>query len=205
MSLTERQQSLQRALSKFFRRHYAVDPNMTLSRNVISHNIIPRNRGIVLNKKFYDTNSLEKMLLVGHAKVPHSQRSLVNYFDNPRVQTVIRKVLCKKISTGLHSLLYKIPELYFIPIFFDMLTSIFGIEFDQNDIEDCTRRQSIPPSFMAVCTKYLKTEIQSATIPNLDACVGRLMRSVDSVEQLPTIENHKYRKSIHTFLKHMYL
>lgn len=205
MSLTERQQSLQKALSKFFREHYAIDKNMTLSRNIVSDNIIPRNRGVVLDKKFYNTNTLEKMLSVGHAKVPHSQRSLAHYINNPKIQTVIRKVLYKKISTGLHTIVYKIPEANFIPIFFEMLVNIFGIEFDGNDIEDCVRRHSIPTNFMADFTRYIKNEIQTASIRNLDACVGRLTRSVESVQHLPTIEHHKYRKTIHTFLKRIYL
>ena len=205
MSLTERQQTLQRALSKFFREHYATDPNMTLSRNIVSHDIIPRNRAVVLNKKVYDTNTLEKMMLAGHGKVPHSQKSLAHYFNNPRIQTVIRKALYKKISTCLHSIVYKIPEASFIPIFFDMLNSIFGVEFDENDIEDCIRRQSIPTNFMADFTKYIKNEIHAASIQNLNACVGRLMRAVESIDHLPTIEHHKYRKSIHIFLKRMYL
>ena len=110
MSLTERQQTLQKALSKFFRQHYATDPNMTLSRNVVSHNIIPRNRGVVLDKKFYNTDTIEKMLSVGHSKVPHSQRSLSSYINNPKIRIIIRKVLYKKIFTSRPRLLVGILD-----------------------------------------------------------------------------------------------
>ena len=205
MSLTERQQTLQKALSKFFRQHYATDPNMTLSRNVVSHNIIPRNRGIVLDRKFYNTDTIEKMLLAGHGRIPHSQRSLSSYINNPKIRIIIRKVLYKKIFTSLHTILYKIPEDHFIPIFFDMLNNLFGIQFDNSDVEDCIRRKSIPTDFMSKFTRYIKQDLQTTTIPNLDMCAGKLSRSVVDINGWETITNHKYTKSIKSFLKQIHL